>query len=513
MRLLYFLAHTQAMGGAAKVLITQAYMMKKNGHEVKIVIRNDHRDGHSLSFDTLISNMSIDYDSVYYPIATCLEEIDILDSLTTYADIIPIVSDFKPDLLHSCQINIAVELVARELGIPHLMNVYQVNATMFEMEWLKLLPFYHSGDSNYYCDIWKNGLDITTKCIRVAYESKLRRISNKIGDLKKYHGVNIASFSKYKNQFQIIKFIEYSLNNGIEVYMDFVGNYNNPYGKMCIDYVYSKGLSSYISFIGEVIDVEKYLLKADFMVHLSTSESYPGVIVEAMANYVPIIIAPVGGVLELLSDEINCIIAGGCGYENAYESFIRLKKFYENGYINTIIKNAYITYESNHSYKIVGDELQKYYNFIITDYNDKKNVSQNTLVKNEIQKFFSDSQYSSYSEFFKKHVWYLYHIRKKLRDTNVKSCMIWGAGNAGRLALEWVDYLKLSLIGYIDNYKIGEYCGKPIYNFKTAMNLRPNVIFVSVQKFEIVQEIIQILENSGWRRNWDYFLLFNNPCY
>ena len=123
MRILYFLAHPNGIGGAMKVLLTQAYIMKQKGHQVKVYIQDNEEGEHIKEYSNLFRKMNLEEVSLYYPIATCIEEINILDSIECISAFERIIDEFFPDIIHSVQLNITAELVARKRHIPHLMNI------------------------------------------------------------------------------------------------------------------------------------------------------------------------------------------------------------------------------------------------------------------------------------------------------------------------------------------------------------------------------------------------------
>ena len=121
---------------------------------------------------------------------------------------------------------------------------------------------------------------------------------------------------------------------------------------------------------------------------------------------------------------------------------------------------------------------------------------------------------SEYSDDFdsitKENIWYLYHIKKSIERCS-KKVYIWGAGKYGSVAVEWCRILELSIEGYIDSVKTGEYNGYAIYKPEEA-DYRESLVIVGVYNFESCQKICKYLDNKGLQRNTNYFLMKNNPC-
>ena len=116
MKVLYFLAHPESMGGAITVLMKQASIMQKHGYQVLVVIQNDKENNHIPEYEYMCELYCLESISAQYPIATCIEQLDICGCMNAYENVNSIVKDFMPDLIHSIQLNITVEYVARKLA-------------------------------------------------------------------------------------------------------------------------------------------------------------------------------------------------------------------------------------------------------------------------------------------------------------------------------------------------------------------------------------------------------------
>lgn len=511
MRILYFLAHPHSIGGAMKVLLTQAYIMKHRLNDVRVIIQNDENNYHIPEYDFLCKNMELEYSAISYPIATCIEEVDIIKCLDVYDEIVREIRLFNPDLIHSVQLNTSVELAARKLNIPHLMNIYPICEGMFNINWLNIFPDYHSCDSEYFCKQWQKGLNISSKCVRVAYEPRNTEICEHDSSRYEYELINIASFGPHKNQMEIIKFIHICINFGFDIHINFVGQNNNSYGNICKEYVINNDLNDNISFTGQVVDVEKYLLNADLMVHASLIESYPGVIVEAMANRVPIMTTPVAGIPELVKDRVNGFHING---DTAQDIFICFKNYVElrkKNLISCVIDNGFNTYLENHTYEKVGNELQDYYNIILQDWNEKK-VEPKLKIHNiycllEPYK----NVLNNVSDFTKRKIWYLLHIKEMIAKEKKNECYIWGTGKYAEYAIEWCELLGVTIKCFIDTYKTGTFLSYHIARLEEC-DLEDAYIIVTTGRSDASQEICNKLNAIGKIRNKDYFLLNNNPC-
>lgn len=486
--------------------------MFRLGYMVIVVIPNDMNKTHALTYDYMCRNYNLNMITAAYPVSTCIEQIDILEVFDSYDEIFKLLEREKPDLIHSVQINATVELVSRKLHIPHLMNIYQADLEEFEVKWMDILPQYHSADSELLAGRWGEGLHIPSRCLRVAYENNkdIKAIRKDVTFLKI---LSIGILAEIKNQLEIIKFVSICKENGIEVELTVLGNYDTPYGRTCIEFVKHNKLEHQVIFKGFVQNVEEYFAQADLMILASTVESFPGVIVESMANRVAIITTPVAGIPEILDDEQNCFFTKGYCAEDIYEAFIRYLKYKRNGELQKIVKHAYDTYKQNHSYEAIGSKLELYYRWIWENYNERELRIGIEEVKQQFSDFLKEKNLEAVGKYTLKNVWFLYHINNMVRQNMFHKIVIWGAGEFGKVALEWIKILECEsrLIGYIDIYKTGEYLGYPILEEKEQVVKSCDMVLVAIGDTNSCLEVMAYLEQCGKRRNKDYFLILNNP--
>lgn len=518
MKILYFLDFPFHIGGSNKVLLKQAFIMKQRGFEVKVIIPNDENGQHDLEYDNICSLYQLESETQCYHIYTCIEAIDILAAFRECEFVIPLIMAYKPNLIHSTQLNIGVELAARELQIPHLMNIYQVDCQSFKLDWMAIYPEYHSADSIVMSDRWQKGLKIPSRCIRVAYEPEedkntyYDRGNCNRRDREWINIVSIGVVYEPKNQLEIIKFIQMCRKNEQNVKLWILGDCCGKYAEKCKKYVSDNDLTNYVYFRGFVSNITEYLQNADLFVLASTVESYPGVIVESMANKVPIISTAVAGVPELLKDEVNGFLTAGYEAVDIYNAFLRYLKYCKFGKIFQIIENAYSTYLENHTYKAIGDMLEDYYQWIVEDYhNGTHDFLTIKQVKGIFNKFVLEKKIEQANQTMMGSIWFLYHIYPSLEKS--KKVVIWGAGFGGSIALNWLTLLglKTKVLGFIDIKKKGNYLEYPIWANREAIIKESNIILVAVFDTKAILEIVECLEKYGKQKNMDYFLICNNP--
>ena len=509
MKILYFLADPGGIGGASNVMIKQAFLMLSEGHETRVIIQNDKNGIHSKDIDRVCLDFGLDTRDEVYTTAICIEEININESITDSKRIREQIELYKPDIVHSLQINTSVELACRELGLPHVMSIYPISDGMFNIRWENVFPFYLISDSEYYCKKWREGLGVKAECIRVSYDISESNIAeSRYSEVCEILCVGILS--SYKNQLEVIKFVEKANKEKMNVHLTILGYCDNNYGYICRKYVDENKLNGLVCFEGFVHNVDDYLRKADLLIHASLKESYPGVIVEAMANKVAVLVTGVGGIPELVKDGANGFVINGVDAEGIYDCFVRYNRCKEKGHLNSIVENGFQTYIENHSGQAVYDKLKKCYMSIIRDYRES---GCSRCFGQFVESNFNISvKKKAISEYTLKHTWYIWHIKKEIILRRYKTAYIWGAGTFGCYALEWCQALSLDIKGFLDTSKKGEYLGYSVYEPSNERLKSVDVVFVAIADFDVCRKLVQRMEEIGKARNQDFFLLVNNSC-
>ncbi|MCI8392283.1 MAG: glycosyltransferase family 4 protein [Roseburia sp.] len=489
--------------------------MKRKGFQVTVVIPNNAEGHHAAEYDRICSEYRLTTCVARYSIAVCMEDINIAAALEEYPPLVRLLEVQQPDLIHSTQLNIAVELAARELQIPHLMNIYQTDRQSFQMKWMNIYPQYHSADSLLFSQCWGGGLGITSRCVRVAYKEKNPKGGLPVPAHEEISIVSIGVLCERKQQLEVIRFVLTCRNEGYPVRLVILGDDDNTYGDRCRAFVTENGLSEAVTFAGFVTDVEKYLKAADLLIQASTEESYPGVIVESMANQVPVLSTPVAGVPELLEDGKNGFLSAGYEVDDFYHAFLKYMEYRKTGRLSAVVERAYQTYQNNHSYAAVAEQLGQYYDWIMRDYSEKKDrVSYLKAedVKERLNEFVGDSRPGQVNDALGNRIWFFYHVCMSLREKEKQELLIWGAGYWGSRVLEWLQMFGMGgmLRGFIDTRKQGEYLGYPVVRKEDPAVAECGTILIAVADKKSELEIIEELEKCGKVRSRDYFRMCNH---
>lgn len=509
LRIMYYLGYTRWLGGAASTLFRQALLMKKCGQQICVVISDYMGNEVREEFQKLFLEENVDVWNATYPISSQTEDIDIVSVIENYDAVKKLIKDYKPDILHSVQLNPTVELVGRELHIPHVMDIYQAIPAFFSLNYLDVFPHYHICDSQLYAGVWSRNLQIESVCIRtVASQTKCRKKINFSRDGLKF--VCVGSLEERKNQMEVIKAFHKALQHGIKGSLAFYGYCDGSYGKKCQEYVTNHGLTGRIVFKGFCTDMQSEYENSDVLICGSTNESYPNVISEALASGLIIISTPVAGVPEVIRDGKNGFLSKGFQSDDIFDKLIEFDKVREKGQLNDILNNVYETYQSTHAPDTVTGQLKEYYSDLINTY---KNPNFEIQIE-EVKKRFADiiSVYEdnihkfTKADVVRKKLWYLYHIHGILMKKK-GGFYIWGTGDRAIEAKEMLDvfFPEIEISGFLDSYKTGRYLDYPIEQPKDVLSFEKSIIFVAVENGQT--EIVAELEAAGKRCNDDYFIL------
>ncbi len=510
MKIMYFLSHPGGVGGATKVVVKYAKIIQSLGHDVLMVIQDNCEGKHDVSLDDLCEGLCLPSIDIVYDIATCPEEVDVVSCLDSYERIKRIIMDYSPDFIHYVQINPTVEIVSRELRIPHLMSIFPISEDSFYPNWMNVFSQHICVDSEFYGLRWAEGTKAEVRIIRPPYER-----SNIINDCCKRkpfpHFLCIGWIVPYKRQLEVLKMLRAEKENGREIFVTFLGYGEESYLRECKSFVVDEKLEENVDFAGFTNHVDDFICNSDALIHASRIESFPGVIVEAMANRVPVITTPAGGITELIKNDKTGFVADGYSFENlaiATERFFTAK---EENRLEDITSRAYDIYINNCSFSCVGNKMMNYYEDIISDQNNI-NEEQEVLLQ-KIKDVAASFPVENLSSMSKKKVWYLYYLQEIIQNSNIRDLFIWGAGKNGKIALEWAKLLGLTVEGFFDINKTGDFEGYPIEYPSDESIKEKNVILISIGNMEIGKQIKDRLDALGKVRNRDYFFMVNNPFF
>lgn len=508
--IVYFLDYATGFGGAANTLLQQAILMKNAGHRIMIFISDYYGKDINNKLGVIGTDQGISFVSATYQVASQPEDIDIICLCENYENVKGIIRKLEPDIIHSVQLNPMAELISRELGIPHIMNIYPLHPDFFSVDYMDIFPHYHICDSWYWAEKWKYYLNTDSVCIRTVVNVKKDGYP-KISQSAVTRYICVGSVYEGKNQLGVIKAFQLALQKGIQGELTIFGNVYESYAKKCIQYIKDNRLSDCITMHGFCQDMEEEYNKADVLICGSTRESFPNVISEAMAYGVIVISTPVAGVPEEIRDHYNGYVSDGYTEEAICKKILEFEAEKKTQIYKSIVQNAKYTFIKNHSPQAVLPQLLNCYQHVLEDGRRKSKVDIEDIRKtfeNWEQLFFQNYEYFSKPEIVALKLWYLYHVKEKIERIcrNDTRFYIWGTGHFAFIVKEILDvfFPEIALWGFIDSYNKEPFLSYQTY--QTDKVLREDNVVILVAVYNGQEQVIKELEKYHKVNNENYFI-------
>ncbi len=508
--IIYFMDNYSALGGAAYTILQQAVLMRKQNKQVTVVVSDYEAGEICQAYIQICQKNDIEVVKQSFCVVNQPEDIDILSVIHHYENLKAFIAGRKPDILHSVQLNPAVELVSRELRIPHIMNIYPALEVFFFCEYIDIFPRYHICDSEYYANVWRKYLHTDSRCIRTAaYRADGRRHDN---DTERQY-ICVGNLDAGKNQISVIKAFHMALKRGLKGKLKLYGHTDTEHLGRCQSYITENKLEASIEIEGFEENMSAVYRKSDVLICGSRRESYPNVISESLANGLVVISTPAGGIPEVIKDNENGYLCSGYEAESIADKIMECEAAFQSGAIKSILRNAELTYETVHSPEAVTRRLSVTYADIQEHYKPKEVVTPGKLQEilgSMIGKYEAHARDFEDAREVGKKLWYLYHItpilKRRMEEGRTKF-YIWGTGKKGIAARKMIEifFEDIELDGFMDSYRSGEINGLPVYAPQEIMEDKENTIFVGMSNYQ--NDIITQLTENGWRENENFFVL------
>lgn len=513
MKIFYFLDDSNEYGGAVHTILQQAYMMKKAGHQIR-VFKSDYYDNQdSDNYLAMINRYEMEIERVKYQVANDPENLDIVCVDKHYEDLLSVINQERPDILHSVQLNPIVELISRELNIPHVMNIYPLMDIFFETQWMDVFPHYLTCDSEYWANQWKRFLGVDYRCIRTVTTHFMSWKKKKALEGRKIHCICVGAIYEGKNQLEVIKGFHKAIESGLNADLSLYGNAEGEYAHKCREYVEMHSLSRMVKIMGFHEDMHPVYTESDILICGSIRESYPNAVSEAMANGLIVLSTPVGGVPEIVQDDKNGYLTKGFAAEEICDALIRIHHDILTGKTETIRRISYETALKEHSPQNVSVKLEDFYKYVIQD-NLKRRTNKSVMIQDVRKEFcpwlerYQESM-GSFEEplLAAEKIWYLKYMEPKIKEAFHKGrdFYVWGAGRYGRLSVQLVEqfFHYIDIKGIMDSRAEGVFMGHEIIRPEKVLD-KGIVVFVGLGNGQ--WDVIKKLETNGKKHGLDYFL-------
>lgn len=309
MKILYVITKSE-IGGAQTHLMEVVRYMHYAGHDVLVVT------GTAGWLTNELAAIGVDYEIL----PDLIREINPAKDIKTINYICHILEDNQPDIIH-CHSSKA-GIVGRIAGaIKNIPAVFTAHGWAFTNGVLPAKRIIYAAIEHIMLGITKRVICVSEFDLQLAKRwflhnyNRIVTVHNGIVDKKFISStvieyslplklVSVARFSHQKNNLELIRAVEQinKLYSG-SLQLNMVGD--GPLLSEAQAYVTSHKLENDVHFLGSRTDVDDILNKNDIFCLISNYEGLPISIIEAMRAGMPIIASDVGGVNELVQDEVN----------------------------------------------------------------------------------------------------------------------------------------------------------------------------------------------------------------
>jgi hypothetical protein len=234
----------------------------------------------------------------------------------------------RPALVHTVTFIPSFGQVCHEMKIPHVATMYAVEDSF---RWPPGQPaFWHcavnQSDCLRYANRWSELLGSERFCARDLATQELFDVglnrhlaalgmdgAGAAGAQRTLRLIATGTFQDRKQQAETIEAVGQLMRRGFDCRLDLYGylHFNPEYVQRCRDLIRDLAVDDRIAIHDYTEDIADVLRSADVLLSLSTYESFPGSVKDAMAAGVLVAATPVGGVAELIIEGVSGILCSG----------------------------------------------------------------------------------------------------------------------------------------------------------------------------------------------------------
>lgn len=247
-----------------------------------------------------------------------------------------VIERHRPALVHSVTFIPSLGQLCQESGLPHVSTLYAVQD---DFHWSSGQPDFHhcdlvQSDCWRYARRWSELLGgIPKVCARDLAPEALFEVGQRKAWQDYPHGegqpwqlVVTGTFQERKQQLETIEALGRLKQAGVDNFrLSFYGylQFFPEYVERCRQAIQHWGLENQVSINDFSEDIAAILAQADILLSLSTYESFPGSIKDALAAGVLVVATPVGGVPEVINDGVSGILCAGTDVEDLMDGIRR----------------------------------------------------------------------------------------------------------------------------------------------------------------------------------------------
>jgi glycosyltransferase involved in cell wall biosynthesis len=337
-RVMYVL-HSAHYGGGEIQLLRRLRLVKRYGIQPVVVIPSVVKDTeHGQRLKDALALDGIQLESAVYMCFTEPRSPQEYFSELEREQIRLLLERCAPALVHTVTFIPSFGQVCQEMGIPHVSTQY---AIIDEFAWNEERPdFVHcalvQSDTVRYTNRWAELLGVEKLCSRDMAPESLFHLGqanflNAIGQPppviqdRPVRLVTTGTFQERKQQLETIEAAGRLKKKGVDLQLTFYGytHFFPEYMKKCHQAIKDWNLEECVSILEFTEDLDQVLSQADILLSLSTFESFPGSLKDAMAAGVLVVATPVGGIPELIVDNVSGVLCAGTSEEELVEGIER----------------------------------------------------------------------------------------------------------------------------------------------------------------------------------------------
>ena len=383
-----YVSHSAYLAGAENHLFRHCLLTKQAGFHVVFALPSS-AEGQDLAMEKMARENGIEVLYLNY-INNCeIEDINKNQAIKMGEGILHKLSNHEIALIHSCTLIPAMGYVAAKLNIPYVASLYATDSNYIcnNPNDCFMPDFVHS-DSVMYANKWQDKLYRDSRCIRSYIPNKFFR-TRELKPKTEYRIAISGTLQERKRQKELIEAIG-MLNKevDIEIYLFGYDHFFPDYKNQCIEMARKYDIENKVIFKGLVSNMYDALdeLDIDIAVCASIFESFPQVILEAMALEIAVVSTPVAGVPELILNGKTGFVSSGFEARDISLAIKDCIKHIENKTIQPILQNAKATIERECSFNNVSHQLFDVYleSFNICNNKFRQSRLSNLPIDNEI---------------------------------------------------------------------------------------------------------------------------------
>ena len=373
-RVVYFL-HSAAYGGGELQLWRRLRLAREYGIEPVVVIpRVDPHSQEPSRIEIQQASEKIELASAHYTCFTVPKGVAEFSANPEIEDVQGLLEKYRPALVHSVTYIPTVGQVCQRLDIPHVASLYDVEDDISPppREPTESHCRLNQSDTLRYTARWSDLLGTDSFCAREVAPAEFFRLGFERSIRRRPPGqpwragpirlVVTGTLQPRKRQAETIEAVGRLCQAGLDCRLDLYGytHFFPDYLARCHHLITHWGLQDRVAFQGFAAETWRVLADGDVVLSLSTVESFPSALKEAMAAGLLVVATPIGGIPELVLDGETGILCAGTDVEAIADGIRRAAALDEAAYRRIVEAARRVARVEFHPNRAANDLLTMY---------------------------------------------------------------------------------------------------------------------------------------------------------